>query len=415
MRKRKSVSLLSLLVLWLLVSLKPAQAVQTSPVQISIMPGDSWESLAWRFQLEKDPLIAQNSLVNPYLNPAMGSSITVSSNESERSGTAVFLQGESLLSTAIRHNLSPFEVAYANKLSNPYQPFYGTLFIPNQTGIPRVLPHGFEQLELSHIPAEPGIAIGWRGIANEETSVESRLNGRLITVAQNEKSIVGLTGTGAFQGSGAPLLEIIGTDGAYWTQPWRFEDPDLWSYQQITLTGTAAQIDQEAIQAEREWLFEQWEIVTPQPKWRTPFQTPVNSFLSISSPFGARRSYNGGPYRTYHEGVDYAAYGGTAVLSPASGTVIVAEFLYVRGGTVIIDHGLGIYSGYYHLSSVAVTPGILVEQGALLGEVGTTGLSTGNHLHWDLLVNAIWVDALSWQEDGMASWILEGWRGESVE
>ena len=412
MKKKLSVSCLSLFILSLLFAFHPAQAFQTDPIFVSILPGDSWESLAWRFQVGKESLIDENNLVNPYLNPAIGGSITISNAQADRGGTAVSLHAQNLITTALQHDVSPIQLARVNGLTDPYQPFFGTLFVPNQMDVPRILPNGFKQLQLSHIPAKPGIAIGWRGTTGGEMGVESLLNGRSITVAQNETAIVGLTGTGAFFGSGAPLLEIVGSDGSYWAQPWVFEDPNLWSFQQLTLTGSAAQIDQEAIEEERARLFELWNVATPLPQWNSAFQTPVNSFLEISSAFGARRSYNGGPYRTYHEGVDYAAFGGTAVLAPSSGTIIVAEFLYVRGGTVIIDHGLGIYTGYYHLSSVAVTPGTEVEQGSLLGEVGTTGLSTGNHLHWDLLVNGIWVDALSWQEDGMAEWYLDGWLGE---
>ena len=79
-----------------------------------------------------------------------------------------------------------------------------------------------------------------------------------------------------------------------------------------------------------------------------------------------------------------------------------------------LDHGLGIYTGYYHMSSVAVTRGEVVQPGRLLGEVGTTGLSTGNHLHWDLLVNATWVDAAAWLEQDTACWVLAG-LGQSCE
>ncbi|VAW41231.1 hypothetical protein MNBD_CHLOROFLEXI01-2326, partial [hydrothermal vent metagenome] len=197
-------------------------------------------------------------------------------------------------------------------------------------------------------------------------------------------------------------------DAPLWEQPWQFSDPDNWTYQQIHLTGTAAQIDQQSIAEERTRLVAIWQQNSGSAQWDGPFQLPISSYLEVSSPFGARRSYNGGPYRSYHEGIDFAAYGGTAVMAPAAGTVIVAELLYVRGYAVIIDHGLGIYSGFYHMSSLSVASGDVVEQGQLIGEVGTTGLSTGNHLHWDLLVNTVWVDGQAWLDQNMACWILEG-------
>jgi murein DD-endopeptidase MepM/ murein hydrolase activator NlpD len=106
--------------------------------------------------------------------------------------------------------------------------------------------------------------------------------------------------------------------------------------------------------------------------------------------------------------VDFSAYGGTEVYAPADAKTALAEQLHVRGGAVILDHGLGIFTGYYHLSEVHVAAGDLVEAGQLLGRVGSTGLSTGNHLHWDLLVGGTWIDAMAWIEQDMACWILVG-------
>jgi murein DD-endopeptidase MepM/ murein hydrolase activator NlpD len=179
-----------------------------------------------------------------------------------------------------------------------------------------------------------------------------------------------------------------------------------WIFQQLTLTGSAAAIDQESIAQERARLFEIWDVAAPIAHWDGSFQEPIRSYVYLSAPYGARRSYNGGPYRTYHEGVDYAAYGGTPVYAAASGTVVVAEFLYVRGGAVIVDHGWGVYTGYYHMSDVAAEVGQWVEAGQHIGGVGTTGLSTGNHLHWDLLVGGVWVDGLAWLEQDMGCWLL---------
>jgi len=145
---------------------------------------------------------------------------------------------------------------------------------------------------------------------------------------------------------------------------------------------------------------------------RVTYQLPITDYLEITSPFGARRSYNGGPYRSYHEGVDFSAYGGTPVMAPAAGTVVLAEKLFVRGNAVIIDHGLGVYSGFYHMSEIDTAVGEQVQPGQIVGAVGTTGLSTGNHLHWDLLIDGVWVDGQAWLAQGMGCWILTGWGQE---
>jgi murein DD-endopeptidase MepM/ murein hydrolase activator NlpD len=192
-----------------------------------------------------------------------------------------------------------------------------------------------------------------------------------------------------------------------WTQPW-LVTPGQWTFEQITYTGQAATIDAETIRQERERLAAIWGQFTAQPYWSADFAEPLRDYLGYSSLYGARRSYGGGPYDRYHEGLDFSAYGGTTVHAPAAGHVVLAEQLAARGGAVIIDHGLGVFSGYYHLSEVLVPAGQMVAPGDQLGRVGSTGLSTGNHLHWDLLVGGIWVDPAAWREGRMACWLLEG-------
>jgi len=128
-----------------------------------------------------------------------------------------------------------------------------------------------------------------------------------------------------------------------------------------------------------------------------PFQRPCVG--SISAYFGARRSYNGGPYTSYHSGVDFRAPGGTPVYAPAAGTVVLAEPLALWGNGVVIDHGWGVLTGYGHLSTIEVQVGQQVMQGELVGKVGNTGLSTGAHLHWEVWVGETSVNGLQWLEE----------------
>ena len=121
-------------------------------------------------------------------------------------------------------------------------------------------------------------------------------------------------------------------------------------------------------------------IHTPERLWIVPFQRPCGG--SISAYFGSHRSYNGGPYTSYHSGVDFRAPTGTPVHAPAAGTVVLAEPMGLWGNAIVIDHGWGILTGYGHLSMIEVQVGQQVLQGELIGKVGNTGLSTGAHLHW---------------------------------
>jgi murein DD-endopeptidase MepM/ murein hydrolase activator NlpD len=152
----------------------------------------------------------------------------------------------------------------------------------------------------------------------------------------------------------------------------------------------------EVVQAEQERLAPIFQKVTTGRLWDGVCVPPVGG--EITSPFGARRSYNGGPPTGYHEGVDFRGKVGTPVVAAHSGRVALAEALTVRGMAVILDHGLGVQSGYYHLSEILVQEGQQVEQGDRIGRVGETGLATGPHLHWEVRVQGVNVDPLEWTQ-----------------
>ena len=390
------------------VGLAAAQTAETKPPTMIVQPGDTWAALALRFSLDATALQTLNPHLNRARQPAIGRPIRLPETANPRPGLLIRTGDGGMVQSAATYRLSPWTIATLNGLASPYQPsFHQALFIPVD-GLIRDLPVGLDSLELSMIPAAAGQALGLRGTTQAgQAAITGELDGLPIAFAPAGQRFAGIVGTGAFYADGEPELALGVGDNPVWRQPWAF-DAREWEYQELTLTGEAALIDQQARDEERARLRELWTQITPQPLWDAAFQTPIADFLQVTANYGARRSYNGGPYLTYHEGVDFSAYGGTPVFAPAAGTVVLAEPLYVRGGAVIIDHGLGIYSGYYHLSAVHATTGQPVRSGDLLGEVGTTGLSTGNHLHWDLLINGIWVDAATWQEQDLACWLLEG-------
>lgn len=136
---------------------------------------------------------------------------------------------------------------------------------------------------------------------------------------------------------------------------------------------------------------------TPASRFRAPLDS-VDAY-ERTSPFGARRTYGDDVSLTAHTGEDFAAPLDTPVLAPAAGRVVLAEPLFVRGNAVILDHGRGVYTGYWHLASLGVKAGDEVTPGRVLGTVGSTGLSTGAHLHWELRVSGVAVDPLQWVEN----------------
>jgi murein DD-endopeptidase MepM/ murein hydrolase activator NlpD len=93
-----------------------------------------------------------------------------------------------------------------------------------------------------------------------------------------------------------------------------------------------------------------------------------------------------------HSGLDIAAPKGTAIQAANKGKVTLAKSLHVLGNTIIIDHGLNLFSAYAHLDQLLVTEGEIVEKGQLIGKIGSTGFSTGPHLHWTLSVGSTFVN-----------------------
>lgn len=132
------------------------------------------------------------------------------------------------------------------------------------------------------------------------------------------------------------------------------------------------------------------ERVTDLPYYRRPFIWPARG--RISGVYGSQRILNGKPRRP-HYGVDVAAPRGTPVVAAQGGIVALAHpGMYFAGKTIILDHGQGVTTAYIHLSRIAVAAGQRVRRGQLIGRIGTTGRSTGPHLHWGLNWGAMYLD-----------------------
>ena len=121
-----------------------------------------------------------------------------------------------------------------------------------------------------------------------------------------------------------------------------------------------------------------------QPLWESVFLEPVKG--RVTGRFGSRRVING-QHKRPHSGEDIAAPKGTPVLAVNSGTVAAAVDHFFSGKGVIIDHGVGLFSMYFHLSEITVQQGQALNKGDLLGKVGATGRATGPHLHWGIRLN----------------------------
>lgn len=137
--------------------------------------------------------------------------------------------------------------------------------------------------------------------------------------------------------------------------------------------------DSERAKKEAQKLETLWKKVTPARIWTDSFIRPLSS--ELTSGFGRRRIVNG-KSRNPHSGVDLKAKRGTPIKATNSGKVVLAEHLFFAGETVVLDHGLGLYTIYAHCSKIIVKVGETVGLGQIIGEVGATGRVTGPHLHW---------------------------------
>ncbi|MBE9183447.1 M23 family metallopeptidase [Microcoleus sp. LEGE 07076] len=145
-------------------------------------------------------------------------------------------------------------------------------------------------------------------------------------------------------------------------------------------------------------------LVTTQKFWNGKLLRPNSG--EITTIYGVRRYYNGVFAKDYyHRGVDYAGAYGSPVVAPAAGRVSLvgreSQGFKIHGNVVGIDHGQGVASILMHLSRIDVKEGDLVQAGQVIGALGSTGASTGPHLHWGLYVHGQAIDPVPWRLQGV--------------
>lgn len=128
---------------------------------------------------------------------------------------------------------------------------------------------------------------------------------------------------------------------------------------------------------------------SPVPYFTKPFIQPTTGRLT--TPFGYQRVVNGVPANR-HAAIDIANKEGTPIMASNDGKVVLSESIYLTGNTIIIDHGLNVFSIYAHMSKLQAEVGQEVKQGQVIGLMGTTGFSTGPHLHYGMLIGNTYVN-----------------------
>lgn len=151
-------------------------------------------------------------------------------------------------------------------------------------------------------------------------------------------------------------------------------------------------VDQKRVQTEQIFLNGVYQASPLRPLFHTPFELPINA--DVTSIYGSRRVFNN-KKQTQHLGTDFRAPVGEKIFAANAGKVVVARDLFFTGLTVTIDHGLGIFTIYGHLSKLNVIEGEMVPRGTVIGLSGATGRVTGPHLHWGVKVNGHFIEGES--------------------
>jgi murein DD-endopeptidase MepM/ murein hydrolase activator NlpD len=386
---------------------RSAHAQEPVPGVYTVAPGDTLGAIASRFGVPLDVLIAANGLDDPnrirvgesLVIPDASGALPVAAIETTLVSAGL---GDTVASLARQYGQDPALVGQINDSTISRRLFPGQpVKLPVAATTPEPLrfgavtavrvPQSLSQGRTGRIfltsvrPLEVTAALGDQPLTWLPPSEDGRQQFAFVPVAALQEPgqyplTIGYTTARGEQVARTWPLEVVAGD---------------YGYQEIQISDEKAQaLTPEVVQAERERVVALWSQVTPNLAWREPFARPIAAEFETTSPFGIRRTYSVADIGNFHAGQDFGAPEGVAVTAPAPGVVVLAEELAVRGNAVILDHGRGVFTGYWHLSEVKVAPGQQVGTGDVIGAVGNTGLSTGAHLHWELRIDGVAVDPM---------------------
>jgi murein DD-endopeptidase MepM/ murein hydrolase activator NlpD len=364
--------------------------------------GETLSSMSLRYHLSIDILERLNHLTSPN-ELYVGYSLVILQNDKPPSlGKRVgILDGQSFLEMTVLNNTDPWTIITSNHLSSSSTVLpVNVLRVPGKedagpgalpTSISSVSTSGFIQGQTGEIEID-----GVDGLVLHGSLMEHPLNFSLTL----DNHYFALQGVHAMA---QPGLYPMGLTGSLPNGSSFVFSQDVLVYAgdfiyDIPLSVDPATLDPETTVPEDSNWYKLSSQVSPDKLWDGEFSLPVQPVFAecYASRFGSRRSYNGSDYIYFHTGIDYCGQVGDPIYAAASGVVVFAGSLTVRGNATMIDHGWGVYTAYMHQSEILVNVGDHVEQGQLIGKVGNTGRVEGPHLHFEVLVGGVQVDPLEW-------------------
>ncbi|MBP6471833.1 MAG: LysM peptidoglycan-binding domain-containing protein [Chloroflexi bacterium] len=366
--------------------------------------GDSLAGIAASFNTTLPELARANRLINPRQDLLVGQIISITSRTGSETplpqtgAPYVVAPGETLAMIAARTLTTVDDLLAANGLDT------AVVFPGQRLRIPGDQPYRDLPGTWVDVRLRPSSSLrqGFTASVYVENLLDGlptgQLAGHSLHFTPSGSGYIALVGLDAFTEPGQYELELSGSG----SQPWSpfYQSVSLasagYGTQYITIPEElSALLDPAIRQNEDLFLDGIYTRFSDQQLWDGLFQAPVTTTI-VTAPYGDGRSYNDGPIDLFHTGVDFAGGIGTPILAPANGVVVFSEPLELRGNTVILDHGLGVMTAYFHLSEILVAAGDTVTAGQAIGLGGNTGLSNGPHLHWDLRVNGVAVDGMQW-------------------
>lgn len=374
----------------------------------SIPFGINLKSISSQNQVPLPVIIKLNRLTSPQ-EVFAGSNLIFPQNDQNRlTGSKSLSTGQSLIEFAALHHDNPWVLVGQNQLmgswdSNPGEPIY---YSPGANNTQEESGNIFTGAKISPLPMVQGSTVVITISSPEDLAINGELFGHpLAFFKSSENTYTALQGIHALANPGLTKLQLAARKPNGELLAFEQMLPVIaGAYGQESLSVDPATIDTAVTIPEDEQVKSLVNPVTPEKYWSGIFIPPVDQLsvedTCIKSWFGTRRSYNGSAYSYFHTGIDYGiCVPNFNIYAPAAGKVVFAGPLSVRGFTTYIDHGWGIYSGFFHQKEVQVSVGDVVQPGQLIGQIGATGRVTGPHLHWEIWVNGFQVDPIDWLDN----------------
>lgn len=402
--------------LLLLLTLARPLSAQEAAGAYTVAPGDTLGAIAAQLGVPLDALIAANAIDDPnrirvgqvLMIPNVDGSLPVATQAATTiTGVVRAAAGDTLATLSVRYTLDPALVAELNGAPITRRLFPGQpVRVPESAVPPATVTLG----AITAVEKPVEIVQGRTGrvyvASSRPLDLVGRWNGQpLIFIPLSEDGLhhFAFVPVDALLEPGDYPLEIGYTTarGIEIVRSWPITVvAGPYDYQEIVVAQEKAEVlTPDVVVAERKRVVEVWSQISPTLWWRSAFQRPISVDYPTTSPFGTRRTYSVADIGNFHAGQDFGAPEGTLIFAPAPGVVVLAEPIAVRGNAVIIDHGQGVFTGYWHMSEIKVAPGAQVATGDVLGLVGNTGLSTGAHLHWELRIDGVAVDPIQFLDE----------------